>query len=287
VLASFSDLLAAAAERGAAVGAFTCYNLEQAVGVLSAAEPRKRGVILLVSEKSFSHDSGGMLLSALVAAAREARVPACVQLDHVRDQALIGAAFALGVGAVMADGSKLSLADNVEFVRAAVDLGRTSGGEVEAELGRIEGDEDVAGAVAVGALTDPDEAVSLAERTGAACLAVSIGNVHGVYRQAPVLDWPRLDAIRNRVPCALSLHGASGLSDRDIRTAIALGVVKVNINTELRRRYLEETADRLPHIREGFRLRELNLAQARAVADAVEAKLDLLSPWSLCSENAR
>src|SRR5207249_12055319 len=100
-------------------------------------------------------------------------------------------------------------------------------------------------AVAAGALTDPGDAARFVERSNAACLAVSIGNVHGVYRGPPALDWARLEEIRRRVNVPLSLHGASGLSDDDLRHAIRLGISKVNLNTELRQRYLEVTAERL------------------------------------------
>jgi tagatose 1,6-diphosphate aldolase GatY/KbaY len=85
----FSELLADASQRGGAVGAFTCYNLETAAGVVEAAEAKGRGVILLVSKQSF----GDLLVSALVAVAEHARVPACVQLDHVADLTLIERAF--------------------------------------------------------------------------------------------------------------------------------------------------------------------------------------------------
>jgi tagatose 1,6-diphosphate aldolase GatY/KbaY len=273
VLVRFSELLVEAASRRAAVGAFTCYNLETTVGVLRAAAARRVGVILLVSEQSFSGPEGPLLVSALVAAAGRSPVPACVQLDHVRTLEPVEAAFELGVGAVLADGSKLPLEENVELVRAA---GRR--GEVEAELGGIEGHEDVATAVAAGALTDPDEAAVFAERTGAACLAVSIGNVHGMYAEPPTLDWARLEEIRRRVSIPLSLHGASGLSDDDLRRAIELGVVKINVNTELRARYLDVTAEHLEAARAGARVLELNRAQAEAVAEVVAAKLDAYGP---------
>jgi tagatose 1,6-diphosphate aldolase GatY/KbaY len=273
VLVRFSELLADAASRRAAVGAFTCYNLETAVGVLRAAAARRVGVILLVSEQSFSAPEGSLLVSALVAAADRASVPACVQLDHARTLEPVEAAFELGVGAVMADGSKLALEENVELVRAA---GRR--GEVEAELGGIEGHEDAATAVAAGALTDPDEAAVFADRSGAACLAVSIGNVHGIYAEPPKLDWARLEEIRQRVSIPLSLHGASGLSNDDLRQAIALGVAKINVNTELRARYLEVTTEQLDAARPGARVLELNQAQAAAVAEIVAAKLDAYGP---------
>jgi ketose-bisphosphate aldolase len=269
VLARFSDLLTEARSRGSAVGAFTSYNLETAVGVFRAAEARRRAVILLVSEKSFSAPGGSLLLSALVAVAERSAVPACVQLDHVREPGPIEAAFALGAGAVMADGSKLGVGENVDFVLAAARRG-----EVEAELGGIEGDEDVAKAVAAGALTDPDEAAWFAERSGAVCLAVSIGNVHGAYQESPALDWARLEEIRRRVEVPLSLHGASGLSDDDLRRAIRLGVSKVNVNTELRERYLEVTAERIEAVRDGARVLELNLVQANSIAELAAARLD-------------
>ena len=270
MLARLTELLSEAGARRAGVGAFTCYNLETAAGVLRAAEARRTGVVLLVSAKSFSSPGGPLLLSALVAAAERSTVPACVQLDHVRELGLIERAFELGAGAVMADGSKLSLSENADFVRSAA-----QGGEVEAELGGIEGDEDVATAVAAGALTDPDEAARFVERSGAACLAVSIGNVHGVYREPPTLDWPRFEAIRAVVAVPLTLHGASGLSDEDLRRAVRLGVAKINVNTELRERYVDVTAERIEAIRDGSRVLDLNLAQADAVAEVVAAKLDI------------
>lgn len=279
MLARFSELLADVVARRAAVGGFTCYNLEQALGVLRAADERGCGVVLLVSERSFSAPGGHLLLSAFVAVARASGAPACVQLDHVRSIEPVRAAFALGAGAVMADGSRLSLKDNVEFVRAAAAAGAPHGGEVEAELGGIEGDEDIAAAAAAaGALTDPEEAAAFVAQTGPACLAVSVGNIHGVYRWPPRLDWERLRVIRERVPGPLSLHGASGLPDGNVRRAIALGITKVNANTELRERYLDATAARIASVRDGARLLELNLVQAEAVADVVRAKLDALEP---------
>jgi len=65
------------------------------------------------------------------------------------------------------------------------------------------------------------------------------GRAAGAYAAYPRLDWARLARIRARVRyLPLSLHGASGLEPRDIHRAIELGICKVNVNTELRRRYL-------------------------------------------------
>ena len=213
-------------------------------------------------------------MAALVASAERSRVPACVQLDHVDDLELVESACELGAGAVMADGSRLPFDENVELVREARAVAARVGADVEAELGHVEGDENVAIAVARGALTDAGEALEFVERSRAACLAVSIGNVHGRYRDPPRLDWARLAAIRARVPVPLSLHGASGLDEADVRRAVALGIAKVNVNTELRERYFEATASALESTMPALRLLELHEAQVAAVGEVVDAKLD-------------
>jgi tagatose 1,6-diphosphate aldolase GatY/KbaY len=178
------------------------------------------------------------------------------------------------IGTYVVKEQRLPLDANVELALEASAAGRAGGGEVESELGGIAGDEDVASAVAAGALTDPDTAAAFVERTGTACLAVSIGNVHGTYRDPPQLDWPRLEAIRRRVTVPLSLHGASGLPDADLRQAISIGITKVNVNTELRQRYLEATEAGLEDARLGARLLELSSAQIDAVAEVVRSKLN-------------
>ena len=276
MLTPFADLLAARRD-GAAVGAYTCYDLEAAAAVLDAAAARGQGVILLIGGKVFAERHGGLLLQALVAAAAAADAEACVQLDHCDDLGVIAAALAQGAGAVMADGSARPYADNVAFVRAAVELAHALGAGVECELGGITGDEDVAEAVAAGALTDPGQARDFVATSGADCLAVSIGNVHGVYRDPPDLDWTRLDAIASQVDRPLSLHGASGIPEPMLRRSLAAGIAKVNFNTELRRAYLEATEATLPTALEGAKVAALHHAQTHAVQRVVDEKLAILA----------
>lgn len=272
VLTPFAELLA---ERrsGAAVGAFTVYDLEEAIATLRAARVSGAGVILLIGAKSFAAHDGMLLGAVLSMAERAAGVRACVQLDHCNDLELIRAALDAGVGAVMADGSALGYGENMKFVRAAVELASERGAAVEAELGTINGDEDVAQAVAAGALTEPEEAAEFIARTRAHCLAVSIGNVHGIYRDPPRLDLDRLGSIRERCPVPLSLHGASGIPDPLVARAIGAGIAKINVNTELREAYLEATVRSAPELLSGSRLAELHDAQIAAVQDVVTAKL--------------
>ena len=85
--------------------------------------------------------------------------------------------------------------------------------------------------------TDPKQAEVFVKETGVDILAVSVGNVHGLYKGEPKLRFDLLDEIHRRSKTALALHGASGLAASDLRRAAQTGVVKVNFNTDLRQAY--------------------------------------------------
>jgi tagatose 1,6-diphosphate aldolase GatY/KbaY len=277
MLASFSEMLADAESRRSAVGGFTAYNLETAVAVRDAATERNVGVMLLISAQAFAARGGVALARTLHGVAAAAAVPCCVQIDHVDDLGTMEAAIDAGVGAVMADGSKLSLGENAELVSEAVRLAGRSGAGVEAELGRIEGDEEIALAAAAGKLTDPDEASEFVSRTGASCLAVSIGNAHGRYGRPPELDLDRLARVDAAIDLPLSLHGASGLPDALVRASVGLGIRKVNVNTELRDRYFDVLAESAGTLRDGARLLALQDKLIEALAAVVDSKIALFA----------
>lgn len=264
----------AEAGRARAVAAFTCYDLETAVAAVAAAGGRP--LALLLALRAYAGPGGDALLGSLCAVADAAPGAVAVQLDHCGDAALIERALAGGATAVMADAADATFDDNVAFVRAAVDAAAAYGASVEAELGRLEGDEDAASPAFAAALTDPEEARAFCAATGIHCLAVSFGNVHGRYVGPPDLDWDRLDAIARVVGVPLSLHGASGLPDADVRRAVAAGIAKVNVNTELREAYLRATSDGVAGVVAEARLLDLHAAQRAAVERVCAAKLALL-----------
>ena len=277
MLRSMSELLGPARRGRYAVPAFTCYDLESASAVSAVAIEMRRPVMYLISEGAFVAPGGDDLLSTLLTVADHGPTPACVQLDHTHDLDVVRRALELGVRSVMADGSKLALEDNVELVRSVAGLARRSGAEIEAELGHVSGDEEVAVATDAGGLTDPQMVAAFVDGTSTHCLAVSIGNVHGIYRAPPKLDLPRLAAIASTTTVPLALHGASGLLDDDVRRAIASGVRKVNVNTDLRRAYIEATVAAAPETRDGWRLLALHRRQREALSAVVRQKLALCS----------
>jgi tagatose 1,6-diphosphate aldolase GatY/KbaY len=269
----FGNVLARARKAGRAVGAFTCYDLLGFEAVVRAAESRRAPVIVLVSPTSFGAEGGERLVRAFGAAARGSSVEVLVQLDHARDERLIERAADCGVDAVMADGSKLSSAENLAFTQAVASSMRPRSVGVEAELGRVEGHEDEAGETLSGAMTEPGEAGEFVKESGVDCLAVAVGNVHGHYSGTPELDWARLEEVRERIPAPLSLHGASGLPEADLERAVSLGVAKFNVNTELRAAYFRHLGEDLDARATTLNLKGLGDGVVEAVQEVVEAKL--------------
>ena len=111
---------------------------------------------------------------------------------------------------------------------------------VEAELGKIGGTEDnVTVSEREATFTDPEEAAYFVEKTGIRSLAVAIGTAHGQYKGVPKLDFDRLTEIKERVNIPLVLHGSSGVPDEALREAVARGVRKINIDTNLREAFTD------------------------------------------------
>jgi tagatose 1,6-diphosphate aldolase GatY/KbaY len=274
MIVGFAEMLDGARRSRTAVGAFTCYDAESAAGVLRAAAGRP--VVLLVSARLVTGPGGDLLVAGLRGMAERAPGPACLELDHAHDLDAIRAGCELGFGAVMADGSHLSHDANVELVLAAREVAVPFGIAVEAEVGVVTGDEEAAVPADSGALTDPAEAERFTLAARPDCLAVAIGNVHGLYRGPPRLDLERLRRIAARVDVPLALHGGSGLPDAAVRGAVGAGAAKVNVNTELRQAYIERTVRELPAALDGARLLALHQAQADAVRTVTERKLALM-----------
>lgn len=226
-------LLLNAQKAGYAVGAFNIENMEMAQAVIEAAQEAKAPVILQTTPGTLKYASPAVFAGMVAALARGAMVPVALHLDHGNSYELALAALEAGYTSVMIDGSALSLEDNIRLTRRVVEVAAPLGIPVEAELGKVGGKEDDLTADQ-DTNTNPQEAVRFVLETGIDSLAVAIGTAHGFYVGTPVLDKARLAEIRKLVPIPLVLHGASGLSEADVRDCIALGICKVNFATELR-----------------------------------------------------
>jgi len=238
MLAPFDQMLVRARQQGYAVGAFNVYNLEGALAVIGSAEELGSPVIIQLLPSAVKL-GGTPLIQLCLEAGHKAQVPVAVHLDHCPSQKLIQTSLAAGISSVMADGSGLEYAGNLAFTENIVLAAARHKAGVEGELGRLSGSEDGLTVEAAAAkMTRPDQAADFVSQTGVSALAVCIGNIHGHYKTEPRLDFERLAAIAASVSVPLVLHGTSGLPDEMIARAIAHGVCKFNVNTEIRTAYI-------------------------------------------------
>lgn len=154
----------------------------------------------------------------------------------------MGDFFRCGQSVYMYDASAKSYEENFEETKEIVKIAHAAGVSVEAELGHmftsaVGGGE---GRGAVGAddfaslddcYTNPVAAKHFVEGTGVDALAISFGTTHGVYLTAPKLDLDRISQIKAEIDIPFVMHGGSGVSDEDFKTAIRNGITKVNYYT--------------------------------------------------------
>lgn len=121
--------------------------------------------------------------------------------------------------------------ENVEITKKVVEYAHSKGVSVEAELGRVGGQED--DVVSDGVVyADAKECQELVEKTGIDCLAPALGSVHGPYKGEPNLGFKEMEEIGNATGLPLVLHGGTGIPTKDIERSISLGTAKINVNTE-------------------------------------------------------
>lgn len=224
---------------GYALGGFQAYDTVTTNGMVQAGETAQAPVIVQAGSSAFSSCGRDVLIGLVSAAAANATVPIGVHVDHCRDLDEIAYVLDHGYTSVMFDGSHLPFADNVTKTAKAVDLAHRYGAWCEGELGAIAGGEDVSEDVTAAAYTDPNEAKRFIDATGVDVLAVAVGNVHGMSNQPATLDIDHLQAIQEICRHPLVLHGASGVDDATLLAAVRCGVVKINVNTEVRRAILD------------------------------------------------
>ena len=229
MLVTLQEILAMAEEKKCAVGAFNTPNLECVTAVISAAERLNVPVILSHAELHESVAPLAVIGPVMVLAAKAAKVPVCVHLDHCETLDYMARALDMGFTGVMYDGSLLPYEENVANTVKAVAMAKRFGAGVEAEIGKLSSREGGTGENAGGPVyTDPELAVRFCKETGIDALAPSFGTAHGIYKSKPVLDLDRVKVIAQKTGLPLVMHGGSGVSPEDYRTGIQNGLRKIN-----------------------------------------------------------
>lgn len=237
MLVTMKEVLQIAETRSIAIGSFNTPNLEAIQAVVGAAEELELPVIIQFAQCHESWIPLDVIGPIMVQAAKRARVPVCVHLDHGETLDYLEMALELGFTGIMFDGSTLSYEDNLKSTKLAVKMATNTGATVEAELGsmgrRESGSGDATGANDDTKIyTDPEQASVFVKETGIDALACSFGTTHGIYLTEPKLDFDVVKNVRTlteKIPVVM--HGGSGVSKEDYRKAIAAGVRKVNYFT--------------------------------------------------------
>lgn len=294
--ASYLSMLTTARKKKYAVPAFNIYNLEVVQGIMIAAEKLKSPVILQASEAGLAY--GGMDFLGAIArvAAYTSSVPVAFHLDHGRNVAVVEKAIKSGwFDSVMIDASHLSYKENVAVTKKIVTLAHKHNVDVEAELGKIPGKEDVINETK-SLYTVPEEALEFVHKTGCDALAIAVGTAHGAIKATHTikLDTARIATINKLLKIPLVLHGASsvdpllikklhehcsdlndcerivhprGIPPLQIKHAIKAGITKINIDTDLRLAFTAAMRTSLLENTHTFDPRELLTPTKEAVAE--------------------
>lgn len=158
----------------------------------------------------------------------------------------------------MWDGSAVPLEENLEIAKQILPRTHALNQVLEVEIGVVGGEEDgVSHEINDQLYTTLDDAIATVEALGLGeqgryMAALTFGNVHGVYKPGNVKLRPELlgeiqAGLAEKYgteakPLDLVFHGGSGSSDEEIATAVANGVIKMNIDTDTQYAYTRSVA---------------------------------------------
>ncbi len=267
MLVNMKQILAHAEENHYAIGCINTPTVETVRGVIAAAESLDVPVIIDHAEVHDAIIPIEIIGPQMVAAAKAAKVPVCVHLDHGTSYPFLLRALRAGFSSIMYDCSLLPYQDNVaklkEFTQYAHALGLT----VEAELGVMastesdsHGGQALTNAEIRQYFTDPKQAGDFARETQVDALAVCFGTMHGIYAEDPVLDIDRVKAIRAAMPAQsrIVMHGGSGVAPEQIRAGISAGCSKINYYSYMAKATTEHVAKKIQETKGKIPFHELS-----------------------------
>ena len=244
------DIVDPAFESRYGVPAINIFNDLTMEAVLAGAVEARSPVILQTSVKTVRSIGSRVLFDMWQSLTRGIEVPVTLHLDHCPDRGVISDCLAGGWNSVLFDAHELDVAENLRQTTEVVAEARRTGAHVEGEIEGIQGVEDGIGSDDAPTIQTLEIAVDFIQRTGVDVFAPAIGNAHGQYKAAPVLDHERVTALVEATGIPMALHGGTGLSDDQFRDLVARGCAKVNISTALKEAYMKSGLEFLEGARE-------------------------------------
>ncbi|MCA1217464.1 class II fructose-bisphosphate aldolase [Streptomyces sp. 8L] len=234
-----TDILSDAFDQRYGVPAINIVNDLTLEAVLGAAVEKASPLIVQTSVKTVKSIGSDVLYAMWEAMTAGIEVPVTLHLDHCPEREVITECLRAGWNSVLFDASHLPVEENMRQTVEVVAEARRHGADVEGEIESITGVEDGVGSDTEAARQDLAVALEFLTTTGVDVFAPAIGNAHGHYKRAPVLDFDRVSDIVAAHPLPIALHGGSGMSNEQFRELISRGCAKVNISTALKETYMQ------------------------------------------------
>lgn len=240
-VAPLTEILSGPFAERYAVPAINVFNDLTMEAVLAAAVEQRSPLIVQTSVKTVKSIGSDVLYAMWTAMTAGIEVPVALHLDHCPEREVITECLRRGWNSVLFDASKLPVEENMRQTVEVVAEARAYGAAVEGEIESITGVEDGVGSDTAAEQQTLEVALEFLRTTGVDVFAPAIGNAHGSYKQAPVLDAQRVSDIVAAHPVPIALHGGSGLSDEQFHDLISRGCAKVNISTALKEKFMKSS----------------------------------------------
>ncbi len=241
---TLKEVITQASHRKIAVGHFNVSELATLKAVFESARALGTPVIIGVSEGERDFIGAPQAVALVKSLREEYGFPVFINADHTHSLQRVKEAVAAGFDAILFDGGKLSLAQNIAQTKEAVAQVKQKSPHtlVEGELGYIGNGSEILKEIPRGAavterdITSVEDARRFVRETGVDMLAPAVGNIHGMLAGAsnPHLFIERIREIKEAVKIPLVLHGGSGTPEGDFTKAIQAGMSIIHISTELR-----------------------------------------------------
>lgn len=264
-----------------AIGAFNVGNLETFKAIVQAAVNKRSPIIIESSPGETKWMGADNIVDLAKNYSQNFGIPILVNLDHAETLADCQSGIEAGYDLIHFDGSKLPIEQNIEITKKVTELAHAKGLTCEGELDHIGGSSELhLGSAKKEAskipMTDPQKASEFTKATGIDIFAAFVGNIHGLYLgENKNLEIVRLAQIAAATSCYLSLHGSSGISEGQLKEAIKNGIVKINLNTEIRKAYKDSLEQVLAENPNEYAMYKLEDPVIKAIQFVIEHKIEV------------
>ncbi len=265
-----------------ALGHFNFSEDEALRAIVESAVELKTPIFVGTSEGERKHIGLKQAVNLVKAFREEFGIPIFLNADHHKSFDAVKEAVDAGYDAILADFSALPFEENVKMTKQSVEYAKSKNPDiiVEGELGYVRGESKIQKEIIEikpEDLTKPEEAGRFVRETGIDMLAPVVGNIHGIAANVPKLDFERIAAIKAVVGenVYLVLHGGSGMSESDFKSAIEAGISMVHINTEIRIAFTEAIKKAINEMPEETTPYKILTPSVEAMKKVIEEKLKI------------